>query len=231
MKRRFVASGLRRPAKKAPQRQPTYKPRFKLLKNMTQNVRNQSLRTTLCYSEQVTLSPGGAGLTAAATFAANGLYDPYTSGAGHQCAGFDQYIALYNEYLVVGSTIKVLFNNRSANYDGWVGVFLLDFSSTDIDQRVYMENGNGVWAGVNCNTTGNNLVTLKHSADITKFSHQDIANEDSFTGTSSTNPDDTHFYHVVVAPIYTGDTLGSVNCVVQITYDVIFRDPAKVALS
>lgn len=217
--------------KKKAVRKSTYKPRFGVLRNPMNSAGNQSIRTTVIYSDQFTLDPASAGVTSVATLAANGLYDPFTSGGGHQPAGFDQYMQLYNEYLVIGSTIKVLFDCRDATNDAMIGIFLEDFSTTDVDFRVYIENGNGTWTGLANLTSGSNVKTLKHKADISYFSKQDIANEDSFTGTSSTNPDDTHYYHIVVAPVYTGDNLGSINCTVEIKYDVIFRDPAKKALS
>lgn len=206
-------------------------PRFRSLKSNVRSSRAQSARVTLIYNEQGIAPNPAAGVTAVYVFAANGLYDPNITGVGHQPSGFDQYMALYNEYVVLGSTITVWYTNNDGNNHALAGVFLEDFDTTDSDWRKYVENGNGVWTVLDKLGTGNGIKCLKHQADITKFSTQGVFNEDGFAGTSSRNPDDTHFYHIVVAPADAVQDNAFVLCNVEIRYDVLFRDPALTALS
>lgn len=206
-------------------------PNFIKLRSNVVSARAQSTRVVLHYFENaISINPGVAA-AGAYVFAANGLYDPNITGVGHQPNGFDQYMALYNEYVVVGSTIKVSFANADADNVALIGIFLEDFETTDLDIRKYIENGNGVWSYIDKLGTGAGVKTLTHSADISKFSTQSVLNEDDFTGTSGANPADTHFYHVVVAPFDGAANNGSVLLNVEIRYDVIFRDPALTALS
>jgi len=200
-------------------------PRFRALRNNQVSARPQSIRTQLTYHEfALSINPaiGAAGVY---VFAANGLYDPNITGVGHQPLGFDQYMALYNEYLVIGSTIKVTFNN-SNNAVAFCGIFLEDFNGTSSNMTTYVENGNGVYSVMDATATGGAVKTLTHLADIQKFSAQKIDQGDVYVGTAAANPTDTHFYHVVIAPFDGATDLGSTLISVEIRYDVVFRDPA-----
>lgn len=66
------------------------------------------MRSTLTYDETIQLTSGPAMVTH--YFALNGLYDPNITGTGHQPMYYDQIMALYNHYHVLGTkmTIKVL---------------------------------------------------------------------------------------------------------------------------
>lgn len=205
-------------------------PRFRALGDPTRSKINQSLRCELIYMEYgLSINPG-AGTAGVHVFAANGLYDVNITGVGHQPTGFDQLMALYNEYVVVGSTIKVTYINADANVASICGISLTDFNTTSADPRVYVENGNCKWTQMSTFKSGQDCVTITHKADIGKFSKQGIDDQD-FAGTSGTNPSDTHFYHIWVAPSDgTADPAATVVNV-EIKFDVIFRDPAQTALS
>lgn len=200
-------------------------PRFGVLKRNDHSGRAQSLRTTCIYQENsVNLNPG-AGVAATYVFTANGLYDPNITGAGHQPCGFDQYMALYNEYIVLGSTIRVLWSNADASNVALVGISLEDLATTNADWAVYIENGNSVYTYLDKASTGRGCVSISHKADIAKFSRSKILDDSTFQGNSGANPTDTHYYHLWVAPFNgTGDNAG-VDIQVEIRYDVLFRDP------
>lgn len=206
------------------------RPRFKLLQSHQSKVQT-SLKAVLTYAEPgIGLNPG-AGLAATYVFAANGLYDPNITGVGHQPTGFDQLMALYNEYVVVGSTIKVSFTNYDNANPQVVGIALLDFPTTSNDIRNYIENGYCTWTTLSQRGGGKDTITLNHKADIRKFSNQDIIAEDNFKGVVSANPTDTHYFHVfAVAADNTTDS-GIVICTIEINYDCIFRDNSFTALS
>ena len=58
------------------------------------NVISNSVVRRLKYCQEVSLNPT-VGAVASADFAANGLYDPYLSGVGHQPMGFDQLMTFF----------------------------------------------------------------------------------------------------------------------------------------
>lgn len=164
-------------------------------------------------------------------FTANGLFDVNITGGGHQPAGYDQLMAIYNEYCVIGSTIRVSFANSDSTQDVICGITLADYNTTSNDARVYVENGNTVWGQIGKFGAGNDMLTLKHSADIGKYSTHDIINQDNFSATAGANPADTHFYHVWVGPVDASADIGAVVINVEIRFDVLFRDPSQTALS
>ena len=229
--RRKRVYGSRGRSKSAPvKRAKKTTPRWTKLKSKTTNAIAQTIRTTHTYYEYATINPvvAQAGVY---VFAANGLYDPNITGVGHQPAGFDQITQLYHEYLVVGSTIRITYTNADTNNCVNAGVFLCDYSTTSSDYRRYVESGNGKWT--QCGRLGESdyIKTLTHSADMAKFSNQDIKNEDNFAGSAASNPADTHYYHVVVWPSDGISDNGDVLINVEINYDVIWRDPALLEVS
>lgn len=164
-------------------------------------------------------------------FTANGLYDVNITGVGHQPAGYDQIMAIYNEYIVLGSTIRVSFANSDSTQDVICGITLADFATTSNDARVYIENGNTVWGQLGKFGSGNDMLTLKHSADIAKYSTQAVIDDDNFSANATSNPTDTHNYHVWVGPVDASGDIGAVIINVEIRFDCLFRDPSQTALS
>lgn len=105
------------------------------------------------------------GALAIYVYTTNGLYDPNTTGIGHQPTGFDQLMALYNEYVVIGSTIKVSFTNSDETNAAICGISMLDYSTTDNDWKKYVENGNTTWTGLS-RCLGAKMLRLSHTLQI-----------------------------------------------------------------
>lgn len=68
--------------------------------------------TTLRYCTSISLV-ASAGASAIYVFSANSLFDPDVTGVGHQPMYRDQYAALYENYVVLGSKITVEFVNHN----------------------------------------------------------------------------------------------------------------------
>lgn len=192
--------------------------------------RSLSTKAVMHYAEDVILN-AGAGLAAVYVLTANGLFDPNVTGVGHQPAGFDQLMALYNEYYVSASSIKVLFSSSDTNNQVRVGITLLDKATTSADCREYIENGNTVWTVLNTFGAGGAVKELQLDCDINKFSTQATRNDDSYAGTSSTNPDDTHFFHIWYQITSGAGDPASVTINTEVKYDSLFRDPSFTTLS
>lgn len=71
-----------------------------------------SIITKLRYCDTTVLT-GTSGIKAGVVFAANGLYDPDVTNAGHQPMFFDQFAAIYDQYVVLGSKITVTVTNTT----------------------------------------------------------------------------------------------------------------------
>lgn len=106
----------------------TYKRKRTSLRTL-QGVPNGIPRVRTCklrYNEVISISaPFGAVSTY--TFRANSLYDPNSSGIGHQPMGFDTWATLYNHYQVIGSKITIrLIEDEATAIAAIAGVYLSD---------------------------------------------------------------------------------------------------------
>lgn len=213
-----------------PKTRSTITPRYKAISNPQVAKVAQSLRCEVTYSEYGVSLDAGAGTAASYVFAANGLYDPNITGVGHQPMGFDQLIALWNQYVVIGGVIKVTFSNYDGSHASIIGITMKDSSSTSLDPRSYIEWGNTTWDTVG-QLSATPTKTLKHKFNIAKFASQDIFNEQSFAGTGSSNPVNTLHLVVWAAPADATSNPNPVYATVEIMYDVLFKSPGGTALS
>lgn len=193
------------------------------------NSRAKWTRARLVYSDFFQLDPSIGSLNAVKVFTTNGLYDPDHSGSGHQPAGFDQYMGLYNEYVVVASKIKVQATNHNSGQELVLGVAFNDLATTSTDIREYVENGACKTAMMTRNS--NDVATLYHSCNMRTVSTQDIFAESNFTGGAAANPADTHYWHVFTGNPFSGGDPSPISIAVQIEYDTYFRDPKFTGLS
>lgn len=228
VRQRYAASKKR---KIAPERMSGVLTRLSKLNSNNYLARGQYLKANLKYCESITLN-AAAGVTGTYVFAANGLFDPNITGAGHQPVGFDQYMQLYELYTVTASMIKVTFINTDSTNPIWVMLFNRDLDSTNADPRVYIENGATVWDVCGRSGSGTEIKTLKLAMDMRQFSNnKDIMSEDNYAGTDSINPQETQYYYVsVVAADLASDPTATI-VLVEITYEVYFRQPKQAALS
>lgn len=199
--------------------------------NNSMLARGQYLKVNLKYSEFTSLD---AGIATATTylFAANGCYQPNITGGGHQPAGFDQYMTLYELYTVTRAWIKVTFINSDSTNPQIVGIANRDLTSTSADYRVYIENGATNWAVVGKSGSGSEIKTLTQEMNLRQYSNnKDIMSEDNYAGTDALNPQETQYFFLFVAAADGASNPGAVNVIVDITYEVYFRQPKQAALS
>lgn len=185
-----------------------------------------SIMTKLRYSSYYTLSHGAAarGIN---VFAANGLFDPDLTGTGHQPMYYDQYTALYNHYVVIGSKITVNYAPATAAQNFLVGIDGDDDSSVTTGVETLLERNNAVSTLLPALGGGSKtlVMTFEPNED---FGVDAIADGESSTATNA-NPTELWCYGVWAAGADI-TTSGSVNVLVEIEYTVRFselRDPTQ----
>lgn len=171
--------------------------------------------TTLIYAENgITLNPGLAGIAASYVFSFNSLFDPNLTGAGHQPAGFDQLMAIYEQYLVYGVAYKIQGANSEANLEAIHGVTITDQISANSDPRVNMENGQTQFQCVG-RTAGNKIPTFSGYVDLAKLHGIDkdsYMRDYDYMGTATTGPPgDGGYLHLWAAPINATSDIGSAS--------------------
>jgi hypothetical protein len=188
------------------------------------------LHARLKYVTYATLSSGVTpGLN---VYSANGLYDPDITGAGHQPRGFDQLIALYDQYVVVKSEIKVHFAATTAAAVG--GIQLQSTSVAQSDYIDYAEQARCEFSIVPyVYTSGGVPEPREHSMHFDAKEFMGIPDPVTATklqGTVAANPTDQAYYHVFLQH-YDGSTAAATAALVEIIYDAVFFEPVPVASS
>lgn len=189
--------------------------------------------TKLRYAESFTLSIPIGGVAGTYLFVANGLFDPNNSGVGHQPRGFDQLMAMYDHYTVIGSKITCTFTTAGlVGVSGplTVGIALKDSALVASNKNDYME-GRNVKSGVLLRAATSDeahKITLSKTFSCKKF--LGISNPLSSSvarGSSSGNPQEDAYFHLFGQVLTGGADPAAVDCQVVIDYLTVFTEPKQ----
>lgn len=196
---------------------------------------------TLTYHELITMD-SGANSYAVYKFGANALYDPNTTGTGHQPYGFDQYMALYKYATVIGSKITLTPTQAAVSntVPGYATIFLSEdgnVASTINDAATFWETqlrkapiinvGEGGMKAWNFPT--NKQTTATYSAK--KFHGiKSLIGDAGYSNTSGANPVRNPQYELVYWSI-SGNNPDAQLFEVHIEYEVVFSEPITVGQS
>lgn len=181
--------------------------------------------------------PGSVATAAVVVYSANGMYDPDVTHVGHQPLWFDQWMAMYNHFVVTECSIRVTFvstGNAPPNANCIVGVHLDASSATTTTcfPPYYPEQSNTTWKCIS-NVYNGGPTTVVATADNAAFfrmSKAQYMTDNEFRGTASTNPTEGIFWHVFVQPMTNVDA-SSVSAVVELEYTAKLMEPRDVTQS
>lgn len=165
---------------------------------------------------------GGVPTPSAQVFLANSLYDPDSSGTGHQPKMFDQFSAVYGKYLCYGCKYELELNNGAST--GAYGV--VAFTETDVSSRTvealqesrYSQHFN---LGP---LTGEGTRTVKGYMSMAKLMGQpDLDSDNTQYSTTSGSPADGAFLIIKVASV-DGTSNANVYWKIRITYYCKFKE-------
>jgi len=183
----------------------------------------------LRYVETFTLDPIAIGI-ADVVFRANDLYDPYFAVGGHQPLGFDQMMALYQRFFVVGCKVTAKFaaaDDTSARSTIITGLFTSSNSTLLTNVGTVIEQPGCVWSYAQLGSDIKRLTTkysTKKQQGITN-----LLDNSELSGTASSSPTSSHtdYIHVFAAtPPGISDSAPCTVCV-QIDYLAVFVDPIQ----
>lgn len=170
------------------------------------------------------INPGVAGAYSSQIWQVNSLYDPDTTGVGHQPNGFDQMMTLYKEYVVRRAYIELEIWNSDNTQAQMVVLSVSNSSSAFGDIVVEMESGNSEFNTVGVSQGGQAVRKMKKWIDISKFLGTDVTKDDTYVGTAAANPNKGCFVHLGVTSQNAADS-AAVYVYALIKFDCEFRSP------
>lgn len=191
------------------------------------------LKMTHRYTEstRITLSAGQLGEY---IFSCNSLYDPNTTGAGHQPMFFDQISAMYHHYTVMKSRIKiqmvpVVASAGCQSYRCCVSLQPTAAGAATMNGAIENPRSNWVLLSAISNTFGpQNRLSL--SWDAKKIFGADAIDDPNLSGTPSGNPAE-QSYFVFQVQDSQGAGTGAIDIIVVVEYDTEWDEPALVGTS
>jgi len=180
-----------------------------------------SVRTTLSYSDVISIMPGG--VVGQYTFRGNSCFDPdYTSG-GHQPQYYDQFATLYTRYRVYGSRITVSAINEQVGSALRVTIIPSSEITTFTSSTYSLEHpyarplkllgvGGLMSAQASC---------AMATAKILGLRSREILDQD-YSALTSATPSSVWYWQIVAQDLSAENVQASMQ--VLITYDVEFYD-------
>lgn len=213
---------------------------FSRFTSLNREIVPQMLKVTLPYSAVVTITLNSdlPLYKQFYDFKANGLYDPNTTGFGHQPYGFDQWSALYRTYHVISSSVSVVFRYARSelasagfsnlNVTAFISLQRSNQASDYIasSRSAKLENPSSVFSTLGNPQASNSLKTLKYNYNADRFWNQDGLDEDKLEAETGADP-------VQVASYLIGchsspldiSRVDYVEATILIKYRVAFRHP------
>lgn len=216
--------------------------RTSLYKNLPLGGMPKTKVVRLKYVEFFSSSSAGSG-PVVKYFSANGCYDPYITGIGHQPRGYDQWTAFYDHYCVLSSKIRVQAvttdDGTSTDAGACFGLILDDdtsFGHSSVAEVIESGQSRG-WRYCSHNPSASSMTgnkpTIISKASMPKFfgvAPKAYQGDSRFTPTIGANPTDQAYWAVWYgAP--DGAAASSMTFMAEIEYIVRFSEPKRLAQS
>lgn len=186
-----------------------------------------SIITRHRYNETILLDPS-AGVPSVHYFNAIGMYDPNSTGTGHQPLGFDQYTPIYDHYTVLGSKITVDFTaatTSAALGANKVCIFVNDDASAVTTWDTIMEQGGAVSKILTGSNAGGTCRLSKKFSTKKFFGVTDVKDNDQLKGSNSANPLDGAYFAVLAQGMTSSDNPNGFYANVMIEYITQWSEP------
>ena len=196
----------------------------------------------LRYVQELEIVTPTSGLSNSVPFVANGAYDPYYPIGGHQPKGFDQWMAVYSHFNVLGSKIHVKMVGTGNDNFAW-GVartaapnelkdktlpYILEWrGNKSPNSYTVVGSENGGYAN---NPTRMNTTRTARYSQKKQFGKNSTSTAE-LIGSDSSNPAELSIFEVWQCPIQQQLASKTADYVVIIDYIVLFTEPKVLAQS
>ncbi|AXH76781.1 MAG: putative capsid protein [Circoviridae sp.] len=187
---------------------------------------------TMKYVERFVMQPSSVAADVY-HFDAGSIFDPNSTGTGHQPLTHDTWATIYNHYVVLKANIKVeaITGSPSNAYDGVIpmGITLTDDTSnvTTLDT---LEEQSGSVTGY-CMPMNNKPLSLTKSYNPKTFlGIKDPSSSGRIRASFGANPSETAYFSIYASPIWT-TAPSAVLCKATIYYTVLLTEPKEMVQS
>lgn len=186
-------------------------------------------KVTLRYCEKFNVTPGVS--TNSYPYSMNGMFDPYLGTGGHQPLGFDQMMAVYQQYCVIACKATAQVFNESNSHACWIG-WKLNQSTTTISNTldILAEKPDFVYRMVGQDNSEGNGVSISTAVAPLKWLNKDWQ-EGTVHGTDGTNPAEQLVGHFTFAKFNSDAGQEGMEIMITIEYTAVFWDVKDLAQS
>lgn len=197
---------------------------------LTRSVIPRKRVVTLNYSEQISIV--SAATLQHYNYRCNSIFDPNSTGGGHQPLGHDQLADLYQHYTVIGSKIYLRALNKNTGDGSVVGVGIIPSTSHSTSLAEWVEQPQRKTRMLGEFTSGNNVGYLKMGWSAKKqLGVTNPVGDDTLRAAFGSNPTEQSYFDIIAAETTYGAYGGTVVFDVFIKYIVVCTEPKTLALS
>lgn len=178
------------------------------------------IKTVLRYSQVVTVT-GTTGVIGNYLFRANGLYDPDYTSTGHQPMYYDQFVALYNHWVVTKSKITIKpVRNTSESTGCHVALLQNDDTTVLSTMQAMIEMGKAKYQMMDPRSGGK---VMSQQFDARKVYGGNPLDHSQLQGSVGSDPSELTFFQISTQASDFASTV-SVDVDVLIEYEVVFTE-------
>jgi len=193
-------------------------------------------KVTMTHKYKCTLSANANGTFQRYDFRANGMFDPEVAVGGHQPMYFDQMTALYDQYTVIGSRIKITITRTPSGNNGVDPIYFVLFNNDDtsvagtsVIDVAESNSGRIKIAAPDAGYHPTSLVlTSKYSAKKTYGNAQ--LNNTNIQGTATSDPPE-QTYYTLCYQTGAGAAVCAWQALVEIDYIAVWTEVKEIASS
>lgn len=185
----------------------------------------KSKKVRLRYPFTVSVNPNAT--VASHLFRANDLRDPDYTGTGDQPNGFDQWMAFYNHFTVIGSQMVAAFIQPSSTaIPNIVGIKLQDSPTAETDLMNIVGDPRCHWDVSNTVSNSSSVVKMSCNYSAAKFHGvKDVIDNDELQGDTSASPTEAAYFAVWAGPPDQASDSATVYVTGFIDYIAILQEP------
>lgn len=176
------------------------------------------------------LDAGVGGIAVSQVYSLTNLYDPDTTGIGHQPIGFDQIMPMYDHFTVIGARARVEFINEDTTQPQLCLLQLKDTATTSANAAEVIENGTSRYCLLSPSGGSKDTYTLTINFSSKKFFGRSPMDGDKYQGTIGAAPLDNCYLHIMVDP-QTTSNVSSVKYMITIEYIAVLTEPKQLSQS